>query len=279
MKCVETTVIIKYECVKAIACWTASVTEEWRCSEGTQALRKDSINGQAILPVKFLALLSPSSDGAMTCCILTSTPEAIGASVLSDLWAGFKQVFLDASVLEQWELQLKSRELQLLSGEEGLKCQKFYCWELLGLRYDLLKSAGCALSSEDPFCPFPIQDCSFHKGRVVSIFLTPVPPVLRMVSGTWEGLNKICWLNDSSSQTSSDGLLCIWFWPTCHLPFLYVKDKGKKSMKTQIHVVMPSWANTQDFCQCIGGREKTLLPSQPLTGGWCSLYGGVWEVQ
>lgn len=94
------------------------------------------------------------------------------------------EAFLEASVLEQWELQPKSRELQLLSGEEGLKCQKFYCWELLGLRYDLLKSAGCALSSEDPSCPFPTQDCTFHKGRVVSIFLTTVPSVLKIVSGT-----------------------------------------------------------------------------------------------
>lgn len=46
-----------------------------------------------------------------------------------------------------------------------------------------------------------------------------------------EGTQQICSLNDSSSQTWSDGLLCIWFWPTCHLPFLYVKGKGEKVWK------------------------------------------------
>lgn len=223
----------------------------------------------------------------MTCCILTSTPEAIGASVLSDLWAGFKQAFLDASVLEQWEwtvrITAKVKRITAVVWGRRAEVSKILLLRIAGSSVWFAEIGWLCFEFWGSFLSFPHARLYLPQGQGCIYFSYSSTPCSE--NGIWY-----------IGGTQQD-LLTKWFiitnikwWLIMYLILTYMppsfsvcQGQRERSMKTQIHVVMPSWASTQDFCllslQCIGGRRKTLLPSQPLTGGWCSLYGGVWEVQ
>lgn len=143
----------------------------------------------------------------MTCMYINFKSRGHRNFCLSDPWAGFKQKLSGSfMMIEQWELQPKSKEYSCCLGRRA-EVSKFYCWELLGLRYDLLKSFWiCASSSEDPSCPFP-TDCTFPQGQGCIHF--SYHSTLCSENSIWyiEGTQQICSLNDSSSQTWSDSLL------------------------------------------------------------------------
>ena len=83
------------------------------------------------------------------------------------------EAFLDACVLEQWELERKSKRITAVVWGRRAEVSKILLLRIAG--YDLLKPACCALSSEDPFCPFPTQIVPSTRSGLYLFFLPQYP--------------------------------------------------------------------------------------------------------